>query len=163
MKKNKLISFNRFAAATCETIARNLGLPKIKTLLRQQKRADARKRRATMKRIITTALAMVVCGSALGADMHWCEKANGIGGNYPVCPDGYAQKDEGKYVAPAEVEHMRIAIGMTAFEANQSVWPWGKPDHVNTTTTARGTREQWVYGGGRYLYFVDNILTTISD
>ena len=54
-----------------------------------------------MKRIIATIiLALVVCGPALGADMHWCEKANGVGGNYPICPAGYAQKDGEKYVAP---------------------------------------------------------------
>lgn len=40
---------------------------------------------------------------------------------------------------------------------------WGKPQSVNRTTSRRGTREQWVYGNGNYLYFEDGILTTIQN
>lgn len=36
---------------------------------------------------------------------------------------------------------------------------WGKPDSINVTQTARGTREQWVYGYGNYLYFENGVLT----
>lgn len=53
-------------------------------------------------------------------------------------------------------------IGMTREQViNQT--RWGKPYDVNRTTTARGTREQWVYGDRRYLYFDNGILTTIQD
>ena len=39
---------------------------------------------------------------------------------------------------------------------------WGSPRDVNRTITARGTREQWVYGDGRYVYFDDGIVTVIQ-
>lgn len=42
----------------------------------------------------------------------------------------------------------------------------GHPDRVNTTTTARGMREQWVYrfsDEDRYYYFENGVLTTIHQ
>ena len=53
-------------------------------------------------------------------------------------------------------------IGMTWSQVvNQT--SWGKPYDINRTTTARGTREQWVYGERRYLYFDNGVLTAIQD
>lgn len=40
---------------------------------------------------------------------------------------------------------------------------WGKPSEINRTITRYGTREQWVYGLGCYLYFDGNILSGIQD
>lgn len=40
---------------------------------------------------------------------------------------------------------------------------WGRPYDVNRTTTRWGTREQWVYGDRRYLYFENGVLTAIQD
>ena len=40
---------------------------------------------------------------------------------------------------------------------------WGKPQEINTTTTAHGVREQWVYRGYNYLYFTDGVLTAIQN
>ena len=56
-----------------------------------------------------------------------------------------------------------VEIGMTEERVLQS--SWGKPDHVNRTTTANGVREQWVYDsrGSGYLYFDDGILTGIQN
>ncbi|MDM0041845.1 hypothetical protein QTI05_22585 [Variovorax sp. J22R193] len=54
-----------------------------------------------------------------------------------------------------------VSIGMSKEDVLAS--SWGKPEKVNTTTTARGTREQWVYGGHNYLYFVGETLTTIQN
>lgn len=53
-----------------------------------------------------------------------------------------------------------VRIGMSQSEVIAS--SWGKPNHVNRTVTARGTHEQWVYGGG-YLYFEDGVLTSIQN
>lgn len=53
------------------------------------------------------------------------------------------------------------AIGMASWQARATTW--GSPDKVNKTTTARGTREQWVYGSGRYLYFDNDRLTAIQQ
>lgn len=54
-----------------------------------------------------------------------------------------------------------VSIGMTAERVRLSMW--GKPQRINTTTNAYGVREQWVYGGGNYLYFQDGILTSIQN
>ncbi|MCC7041085.1 MAG: hypothetical protein IT516_12325 [Burkholderiales bacterium] len=54
-----------------------------------------------------------------------------------------------------------VRIGMTQDEVLAS--SWGKPHHVNTTTTSYGVREQWVYDSGNYLYFRNGILTTIQN
>lgn len=52
-------------------------------------------------------------------------------------------------------------VGMTQQDVLNS--SWGRPQHVNRTTTALGTREQWVYGIGSYLYFEDGVLTAIQN
>lgn len=52
-----------------------------------------------------------------------------------------------------------VAIGMTRAMVEAS---WGRPEGVNTTTTASGTSEQWVYGSS-YLYFSNGVLTTIQQ
>ena len=41
---------------------------------------------------------------------------------------------------------------------------WGRPHRVNTTTTAAGTREQWVFRWkSRYLYLYDGRVETIQN
>lgn len=54
-----------------------------------------------------------------------------------------------------------VYVGMTREEVLQS--SWGRPRKVNTTTTARGISEQWVYSSGNYLYFRDGVLVTIQN
>lgn len=54
-----------------------------------------------------------------------------------------------------------VSIGMTKEDVLAS--SWGRPESINTTTNARGTREQWVYGGRNYLYFENGILVTIQN
>lgn len=52
------------------------------------------------------------------------------------------------------------AIGMTAEEVRASTW--GSPKKINKDTYSWGVREQWVYGDGRYIYFQDGVVTSIS-
>ena len=54
----------------------------------------------------------------------------------------------------------RIDLEMTKAQATVL---WGKPEKVNRTRIAAASSEQWVYGGNRYLYFNDGILTAIQD
>lgn len=54
-----------------------------------------------------------------------------------------------------------VRIGMTQDEVLMS--SWGRPEHINRTTTAYGTREQWVYGSRSYLYFRDGVLESIQN
>jgi len=53
------------------------------------------------------------------------------------------------------------AIGMTPEEVLAG--RWGEPLRVNSTTTKRGVREQWVYASGAYLYFRNGRLETIQQ
>ena len=55
-----------------------------------------------------------------------------------------------------------VRIGMTADQVIHKS-NWARPASVNRTTTAHGTREQWVYGGQNYLYFTNGILTAIQN
>lgn len=54
-----------------------------------------------------------------------------------------------------------VSVGMTKDQVLAS--SWGRPTSVNSTTTARGTHEQWVYGGRNYLYFDNDTLTSIQN
>lgn len=56
----------------------------------------------------------------------------------------------------------RIRVGMTKEQVRAA---WGRPHKVNTTTTAYGTREQWVMSesGGSYVYFEDGICTAVQN
>lgn len=53
-----------------------------------------------------------------------------------------------------------VSIGMTKEDVLAS--SWGRPESVNTTVTAHGTHEQWVYGGNNFLYFDNGILSTVQ-
>ncbi|MDP4077889.1 hypothetical protein [Acidovorax sp. A1169] len=53
-----------------------------------------------------------------------------------------------------------LSVGMRADDVLNS--DWGSPQHVNKTTTQYGTREQWVYRNGNYLYFENGRLSGIQ-
>lgn len=53
-------------------------------------------------------------------------------------------------------------LGMTRAQVLNGT-NWGEPLRVNTTTSRRGTREQWVYGDQTYLYFDNGVLAAIQD
>lgn len=40
---------------------------------------------------------------------------------------------------------------------------WGEPNSISRTITSGGVNEQWIYGGGNYLYFVNGKLTIIQN
>jgi hypothetical protein len=54
-----------------------------------------------------------------------------------------------------------VSIGMTTQQVLAS--SWGKPNDIHRTTTATVSREQWIYGGRNYLYFVNGKLTAIQN
>lgn len=58
-----------------------------------------------------------------------------------------------------QVIDRKIAIGMTAQMVRFS---WGEPEHVNTTLTAAGRREQWVYADRSYVYLDNDRVTSIQ-
>lgn len=66
--------------------------------------------------------------------------------------------------AAAEKAHRKrsgVSVGMSKQQVLESMW--GRPEKINETTTAAGTREQWVYPGYQYLYFSNGVLTTIQS
>lgn len=73
-----------------------------------------------------------------------------------------AERKANKAKADAERKaRCGVKIGMTKAQVLNS--NWGNPSHVNRTVNQNGTREQWVYGGGNYLYFDDGKLTAIQN
>ena len=63
--------------------------------------------------------------------------------------------------AAAEKRRQGVTIGMSKEDVLAS--SWGKPNDVNRSTYAWGTREQWVYGGRNYLYFTNEKLSSIQN
>lgn len=61
-------------------------------------------------------------------------------------------------LAEAVIER-RVVVGMNAGMVRAA---WGDPVDVNTTVTAAGRHEQWVYGRGRYVYLDDGAVTAIQ-
>jgi hypothetical protein len=53
----------------------------------------------------------------------------------------------------------KVEVGFTKEMCKEA---WGNPKSKNTTENRSGIHEQWVYGGGRYLYFDNGVLTTIQ-
>lgn len=51
-------------------------------------------------------------------------------------------------------------IGMNVKQVKATCW--GKPDHVNRRQTAKGVREQFVYGDHRYVDLHNGIVTSID-
>lgn len=68
---------------------------------------------------------------------------------------------ERERVDRAQRRKQGVSVGMSKADVLMS--NWGRPKRINSTTTIRGTREQWVYDGG-YLYFDETgTLTAIQN
>jgi hypothetical protein len=60
----------------------------------------------------------------------------------------------------AAIEQQKVFVGMTREQARLS---WGRPCDINKTTSGGKTREHWVFGHRRFLYFIDGLLSVIRD
>lgn len=72
--------------------------------------------------------------------------------------DEYVKKYGPKYGASVAVG--AVVIGMRSIMVLDAV---GHPKHINTTRTNNKVQEQWVFPGGIYLYFENDILKSIQD
>ncbi|MBO2523251.1 MAG: hypothetical protein CW336_05245 [Bacteroidetes bacterium] len=54
----------------------------------------------------------------------------------------------------------KVELGFTKEMCIES---WGKPYDINTTRGLWGVSEQWCYSDGRYLYFENEILTSVQE
>ncbi len=72
--------------------------------------------------------------------------------------------EEKKGDEPNNKEEVKPAptIGMSTYDVKYNS-SWGEPNRIKKETTAYGVSEQWVYDNNRYLYFEDDILTTIQE
>jgi hypothetical protein len=86
-----------------------------------------------------------------------------VGGKYAAQAEKLiASTERQEAAAAARLKRSQgVQIGMSKDDVLAS--SWGRPSSINTTTTARGTREQWVYGGRNYLYFENGTLTAIQN
>jgi hypothetical protein len=57
-------------------------------------------------------------------------------------------------------EKGRTRIGMNAEDT--VLCGWGKPERVNSSVGSWGTHEQWIYGGGNYLYIENGKVSSWS-
>ena len=80
----------------------------------------------------------------------------------------YAKQKEYKKEYQKVLERQRelakkpnVRIGMSTSQVLHNS-NWGKPDDINTTINTYGKFEQWIYGGGNYLYFTNDKLTSIQ-
>ncbi|MBB1075333.1 hypothetical protein HUU62_13020 [Rhodoferax sp. 4810] len=55
-----------------------------------------------------------------------------------------------------------VKIGMTTKQVIEKT-SWGRPESVNRSVGNWGVDEQWVYGGGNYLYFRNGRLTSYQN
>lgn len=70
-------------------------------------------------------------------------------------------KKELLHARAVQAKKPRPRIGMSEKQVLRGT-NWGKPDYINTTETAHGIFEQWVYEDGQYLYFSNGRLTSIQ-
>lgn len=59
-----------------------------------------------------------------------------------------------------EANKDRISIGDSRETLIQK---WGQPERINTTSTAYGTQEQFVYSGGQYVYVENGKVTGVQS
>lgn len=81
--------------------------------------------------------------------------------NTKVAAEAKAAEKSRKASAAAWKARGGIRIGMSKAQVIASTW--GRPSSINRTVTANVVNEQWVYGEGNYLYFVNGILTSYQD
>ena len=80
----------------------------------------------------------------------------------PRIPQLLAQADRQELAAKAmATKREGVHLGMSRDDVLAS--SWGKPERVNRTTIASGTREQWAYGSRSYLYFENGVLTAVQN
>jgi hypothetical protein len=97
------------------------------------------------------------------------EKESGLAGDRAKAKLAQAQEEAARIAAAkasiAAVKEWESRpnpqLGMTSEQATKS--KWGRPREINRTITMLGTKEQWVYGSNRFLYFDNGILTGIQE
>lgn len=74
---------------------------------------------------------------------------------------GQALLDAGTHPV-ADVRLAMTGVVRVGFSPELVRVAWGNPESINRTITAAGTREQWVYGRGDYVYIENGAVTAIQ-
>lgn len=115
----------------------------------------------------TVLFLLLAFAATAGADYYECTSQGSRRWSGEPCTAGEKQVTyDSQTKRPKRDASSRPSIGMTAAQVRELPRPWGEPEDVNTTTTVRGTREQWVYSAGKYerayLYLENGIVTAIQ-
>jgi hypothetical protein len=128
---------------------------------------------ASMLSIILVAIIAVAILSALVAST---QKQPATAAVPNVAPDPVARAQALKKLRPAvrsacedhpwwaietcqTINRRQVHVGMTPEQARLG---WGKPEKINVTSFGRVQHEQWVYSISSYLYFDNDVLTSIQ-
>lgn len=108
-------------------------------------------------------ISAIVPSPALGAPMFQVQLETGQKGFIPQAA-GLMFRDPRLDAATRQrinqCERDGPTIGMTAANVREC---WGVPDRVNTTQTANGKHEQWIYPkSGAYVYISDGVVTSLQ-
>ncbi|CAN7324474.1 hypothetical protein LJR118_001802 [Acidovorax sp. LjRoot118] len=132
-----------------------------------------------MRKTLFIFIAAISLSSTVSAHIYKCKDKNGVW-KEEACHD-YEQRrqQEGrKILDEAARKNWTPQIGMTATEIEKTlrsstclemrVRHWCPPWKVNTTKTALGTREQWVWSDGNgmpvwFMYFNNGVLVSIQE
>jgi hypothetical protein len=112
-------------------------------------------------RILTLSAAVATCAVGVAHALEDC--GNHVGSPaYKACTtrnmaviDGWIEESK-----KCNAGFPRLRIGMSDADVVRAVCI---PDHINSTVTLSGKREQWVYANGGYLYFEDGQLVAIQS
>ncbi len=66
-------------------------------------------------------------------------------------------------VTSDHLDHIKKRSAVIGMSTCGGLASWGRPESVNRSTYSSGTKEQWVYGGGNYLYFTNDKLDSIQN
>lgn len=90
-------------------------------------------------------------------DLEWDEENKTINSKFnDSMPTNSYIKDNGEITEIKAPE-----IGMNKYEVIDSTW--GSPEKINKTMTSYGKHEQWCYSNYRYIYFENEIVTSIQE
>lgn len=100
---------------------------------------------------------------ALTAKLAECEKDQATFNKVRAAKQAMEEAKEAQERAKVEARQRLpgVKIGMTRKQVLEAT-NWGEPASINETVTSIGTREQWVYDVGQYLYFTNGRVTAVQ-
>lgn len=124
-----------------------------------------------MRRLVILACLLLPLGAR--AQLYRCEADGAVtyrqepcaGGREIPVPPSPTPADRERARVEIAIARNEVFVGMLARDVRRS---WGEPTRVNRSTSAEGTREQWVYrrsrrGHDQYLYLFNGVLESTQS